>query len=87
LRVLFFISVLLISAMILNEVQTKNLSAATGLALITTYYISLSNIRNIGEQIKRLVESHSRITDLFTFMQTFGKQTFPVLERKIINKE
>jgi ABC-type transport system involved in Fe-S cluster assembly fused permease/ATPase subunit len=84
LRVLFFISVLTISIMILNEIQAKSISVATGLALITTYFISLSNIRNVGGQIKRLTESHSRITDLFEFMRTFGKQTFPVLDDKVI---
>jgi ABC-type transport system involved in Fe-S cluster assembly fused permease/ATPase subunit len=84
LRILFFISVLIISIMVLGEIQAKSLSTTTGLALVTTYYISLSNIRNIGEQIKRLVESHSRITDLFDFMQNFGEQTFPVLEENTI---
>ena len=83
LRALFFMSVLIISAMVLGEIQTQNISPATGLALITTYFVSLSNIRNIGGQIKRLTASHSRITDLFTFMQSFGRQTFPVMEDKI----
>ena len=87
LRILFLASVLVIAYMIMNQIQAKTLSVATGLALITTYFISLSNIRNAGDQIKRLVGSHSRITDLFTFMRTFGKQTFPVLdEKQIINK-
>ena len=82
LRALTFGSVIIIAMMIMTEVQTKNLTVATGLALITTYFISVSNIRNVGEQVKRLTASHSRITDLFTFMQGFGKQTFPVLEEK-----
>ncbi len=86
LRILFFASVLIISYMILNQIQAKNLSTAIGLALATTYFISLSNIRNAGGQIKRLVESHSRIVDLFTFMRAFGKQTFPVLEENVKNK-
>jgi ABC-type multidrug transport system fused ATPase/permease subunit len=87
LRALFFGSILVISSMILIEIQLKSISVTTGLALVTTYFISLSNIRNIGEQIKRLTASHSRITDLFEFMRTFGKQTFPVLdENQIMTK-
>jgi ABC-type transport system involved in Fe-S cluster assembly fused permease/ATPase subunit len=85
-RIMFFVSVFVISALILSEVQNKNITIPVGVALITSYYISSANIRNIGSQVKRLTSSYSRITDLFEFMQSFGKQTYPVLDQKIKSK-
>jgi ABC-type multidrug transport system fused ATPase/permease subunit len=81
-RIMFFASVFVVSALILYEVQNQTITIPTGVALITSYYISSANIRNIGSQVKRLTSSHSRITDLFEFIKGFGQQSYPVLDEK-----
>jgi ABC-type multidrug transport system fused ATPase/permease subunit len=82
LRIVFFLSVLVISIMILDEVRSGNMTTAVGIGLITSYFVSSSNIRSIGSNVRRFSESHFRIVDLFEFMRTFGKQTYPVLDEK-----
>jgi hypothetical protein len=86
LRIIFFISILVISILILGEVQSGRISTAVGIGLITSYSVSSSNIRSIGSNVRRFSESHSRITDLFEFMRTFGKQSYPVLDKVVVEK-
>jgi ABC-type multidrug transport system fused ATPase/permease subunit len=82
--VLFFISVLIVSVLVFKEVQAGNVPSTIGIGLIASYIGASKEITNVGNQIKKLTASHSRITDLFDFMQTFGQQTFPVLDDKTV---
>lgn len=79
-RIIFFCSILVIAAMLLLKIQDKQISDTLALGLLSGYIYSLANIRTVGSLVKRLTDSHARIVDLFSFMQGFGKQTFPVLE-------
>jgi ABC-type multidrug transport system fused ATPase/permease subunit len=81
-RILFFMSVFIIATMIMDKVKTGTMSSIVGVGLITSYMFASNDIRSLGSQIKRLTASHSRITDLFEFMRTFGQQSYPVLDPK-----
>lgn len=80
--VVFFVSVFIIGAMIMTEIKQGNISSVVGIGLITSYISSSNSIRSVGNQMKKLSSAHSRITDLFVFMQGFGDQSFPVLDKK-----
>jgi ABC-type multidrug transport system fused ATPase/permease subunit len=85
-RIVFFVSVFIIAALIMQRIEVGAMSSLVGVGLITSYVVSSNNIRSLGSQIKRLTASHSRITDLFEFMREFGQQSYPVVGPKIINK-
>jgi hypothetical protein len=84
--VTFFVSVFIVAAMVMSEIQQGNISSVVGIGLITSYISSSNSIKGVGNQVKKLSSAHSRITDLFTFMRGFGQQTFPVLDEKQILK-
>jgi hypothetical protein len=78
---LYFIQIvfaLLVGFYISQLVKYNGFDLINGLAAITTYLGGTSKIVNFGSKIKRLIEAEYKIRDLFLFIRTFGKQTFPV---------
>ena len=78
---LYFIQVifaLLVGYYISQLVKFNGFDLINGLAAITTYLGGTSRIVGFGSNIKRLIEAEYKIRDLFLFIRTFGKQTFPV---------
>jgi ABC-type bacteriocin/lantibiotic exporter with double-glycine peptidase domain len=87
--ILFFIQVIfaLIIAYYLGDLINNNgLNIVTGLAGIATYFTGTSRVIIFGSKIKRLIEAEYNIRDLFNFIQSFGHQSFPVVEPKNITK-
>jgi ABC-type multidrug transport system fused ATPase/permease subunit len=78
--ILFLSSVFVISYIVLNDIISGSISVPLGIGLISSFVFSSNSIKNIGSLVRRLTASHSRIKDLFEFMRTYGKQTYPVLE-------
>ena len=78
---LFFVQVsfaLLITHFISYLVRFQNFDLINGIAALTTYLGGTSRVIGFGSNIKRLIEAEYKIRDLFLFIRTFGKQTFPV---------
>lgn len=78
---LFFVQIcfaLLITYFIGFIVRFQNFDLLNGIAALTTYLGGTSRVVGFGSNIKRLIESEYKIRDLFLFIRTFGKQTFPV---------
>lgn len=69
-----------------SEGKTTSISA---LAILMTYMRGTTNIIKLGKPIRIVTKSIMRITDLFDFIKSFGKQSFPVLneskESKVIS--
>lgn len=81
-RILYNISLLVISFGVLNLVQKNIITAVTGTTIIITYMSGSRQILRIGETIGDITESMANVNDLFDFINNFGKQTFPVLPEK-----
>jgi ABC-type multidrug transport system fused ATPase/permease subunit len=79
-RAVFAISFVVVGSQIISSIQSGQLSAAVGIALLGTYLNGASQIVSIGRSIERLTDRISTIDDLFVFIRSFGKQTYPVLE-------
>ncbi len=78
---LFFVQIifaLLITYFISYLVKFQNLELIDSIAVLTTYLTGTSRVVGFGSNIKRLIEAEYKIRDLFIFIRTFGKQTFPV---------
>jgi ABC-type multidrug transport system fused ATPase/permease subunit len=79
-RILFFVCTWVMGLIVIDEIKLGTITPAVGIALITTFVIISKEIQNIGNQVKKFTENKTRITDLFEYMRSFGKQTYPVLE-------
>ncbi len=86
-RVVYLFSIAIIGLQILNNIESNIISATVGLTLIVTYLRSTSEIIRLGRRIGKLAKLITRIKDLFSFINDFGKQTFPVLPLDIKNTE
>jgi hypothetical protein len=78
---LFFVQVsfaLLITYFVSQMVRSQKLELIDGVAALSTYLGGTSRVVGFGSNIKRLIEAEYKIRDLFLFIRTFGKQTFPV---------
>ena len=80
LLILYFSTGLGLVFTLIHLVEISTLSSGTAIALVTGFFIGTTNILQAGNQTQRLTRSIISITDLFKFIQSFGKQTFPVLE-------
>jgi ABC-type multidrug transport system fused ATPase/permease subunit len=81
-RILYTISILIIGYGILDLVQNNTISPVIGTTIIITYMSGSRQVLRIGETIGDITESIANVNDLFTFITSFGKQTFPVLPEK-----
>jgi ABC-type multidrug transport system fused ATPase/permease subunit len=81
-RLLYNISILVISFGVLDLVQKNVISAVIGTTIIITYMSGSRQVLRIGETIGDVTESMANIKDLFDFIASFGKQTYPVLPEK-----
>ncbi len=79
-RVLYISSVLILSLTIFNLIKSGSMEQNLGLTLIITYVNGSSQILRLGQTIKDFVEKYTSVTDLFEFIRSFGKQSYPVLE-------
>lgn len=78
-RFLFLIATVLLAFVILNLINSNQLTTVTGIALIITFLNTSSSVLSIGYIARTLTEQYSEVNDLFDFIRNFGKQTFPVL--------
>ncbi len=79
LNLLYLVSLATLSFFLIWKMNTAFLSAATALGLFLAYVQSSREITRFGRLLRKITKSKTAIVDLFEFMSTFGKQTFPVL--------
>ncbi len=79
-RILYIIGTFAIAFILLNLLKKGELSTNLAVTLMITYINSSSPVMRFGQTIRQFVDKYVQATDLFTFIQKFGKQSFPVLE-------
>lgn len=79
-RTLYILSFFVLGASVFSRFQGGYLSSTVALSILLTYSNGTTDILFIGERVKRLSRSVVAVVDLFDFIRTFGKQTYPVLE-------
>ena len=78
-RFAYLISVLVLGSLILSFISQGYVSILAGTTLLLTYINGTYEIIQIGRRLRKLIKAITRIQDLYTFIRSFGKQTFPVL--------
>jgi ABC-type multidrug transport system fused ATPase/permease subunit len=79
-RVIFWIFTSYLCFELFNMIKIGKMDAVIGAGLLVTYFAAYNSMAHIGGQIKNFLQSKTRITDLWKFINEFGSQTFPVLE-------
>lgn len=79
-RVIFWFFTSYLCFELFNMIKIGKMDAVVGAGLLVTYFAAYNSMAHIGGQIKNFLQSKTRITDLWKFINQFGVQTFPVLE-------
>ncbi len=78
-RLLYLFSILVLGSYLIVLIKSNAISIVMGTALLMTYINGSYEIMRLGKKIKKILKSTTRIRDLFNFIRSFGKQTYPVL--------
>jgi len=90
-RLLYLISIVILSIYFINLINLNKISIVTASTLMITYLRSSGTLLDIGRRIGKILKSITRVKDLFSFIRSFGIKSFPVLkgdcdsDLKIIN--
>lgn len=79
-RSIYFSTVLLIGWLLLESVRQNQIPLAIAIGLFISYVNGSSLINRLGRTVERFTDRVAKADDLFTFIRSFGKQTYPVLE-------
>jgi ATP-binding cassette subfamily B protein AbcA/BmrA len=71
---------------LIQMVSLDKTSAIAALAVLMTYMRGTANIIKLGKPIRRAAKSIMRIKDLYKYIGSFGRQTYPVLSDDYKNK-
>jgi ABC-type multidrug transport system fused ATPase/permease subunit len=80
-RVVYIISVLLISWKVMALLNEGVIESAIAVGLLLTYLSASRNVIWIGGKASRMMQYVTQIQDLFNFIHNFGKQSYPVIEK------
>ena len=78
-RSLYIVSFGAIAYFVFGLIDTGKVDKILATTLLLTYLNGSSKILKIGDIVADVTESIGNITDLFDFINKFGKQTYPVL--------
>ncbi|MBI2775571.1 ABC transporter ATP-binding protein [Candidatus Dependentiae bacterium] len=79
-KIMYLFTVFLLGTYILGNIHHGNLTAVDGIALMVMYIQGTYGIISLERPIRTMTRSLTRIKDLFAFLPTFGKQSYPVLQ-------
>lgn len=78
-KLVYLLSIFVLTWFVAGAVASGQLDSTVGVALILTYMRGTYDIVRIDRPIRLSFQSLTRIKDLFSFMSSFGQQTFPVV--------
>jgi ABC-type bacteriocin/lantibiotic exporter with double-glycine peptidase domain len=81
-RILYTICLMIIGIAGYGLMQSGQISTISLVSALYIFFSGESAVNRIGKSYDIFLASRSRIKDLFTFIQDFGKQTYPVLPQK-----
>jgi len=78
-RIMYLLSVFILGSALFPALKSGTMSTLVATTILLTYIRGTYEVIKIGRRLRKLLKSVTRINDLFSFVQNFGKQTFPVL--------
>ena len=77
--ILYYVAVLILGWLVMYKINIGEISLVIGSGILGTYFLGSNNILAMGEKVRRASQSVKGVQDLYKFIQSFGKSTFPVL--------
>ncbi len=81
---LYIVSLFVLAMLLIWYMQATMMTAATALGLFLVYVQSSKEMVRFARVLRKITHSTTAIKDLFAFIPTFGKETFPVLGESLI---
>lgn len=81
-KFIYLFSLFLVAAFVFLWIKNGLMSAASGIALVMGYLRGTYDIIKIEKPLRIVFRSKMRIQDLFNFITSYGKQTYPVLRSR-----
>ncbi len=78
-RLAYVASVIILGWIVFSAMQIGTLSVMLGSTILIAYINGTYEVIDVGRKLRKLLRATTRINDLYSFIQLFGKQTFPVL--------
>ncbi|MBA3954194.1 ABC transporter ATP-binding protein [Candidatus Dependentiae bacterium] len=82
-RILYLGSIFILGTAVIKAILSGTVSTLIGTTILLAYIRGTYEIIKIGRRLRKLLKSVTRISDLFLFVRTFGKQSFPVLSNQL----
>lgn len=79
-RLIYLVGFSIIGFITISQVISEAFTPLLGIGILLAYYQGSRDVWTIGRSIQKFTDRMQRITDLFKFINTFGVQTYPVLE-------
>ncbi|MEM1312361.1 MAG: hypothetical protein AAGF07_02770 [Patescibacteria group bacterium] len=79
-RVLFVVSFMVVGTITLDKINENLLPLPIAIGLLGSFLTASTQIIFLGRAVERFSDRISRLIDLFDFIRSFGKQTYPVLD-------
>lgn len=78
--ILYYLAVLILGWLVMYKINVGEISLVIGSGILGTYFLGSNNILSMGEKVRRISQSIKGVEDLYKFIQSFGKSTFPVIK-------
>lgn len=79
-RIIYSVFICILGVYILDLIKSGTITTLDGAAFLATYLQGTYDTVKIGNRLQQFVRSVTRINDLFSFIKSFGKKSFPVLK-------
>lgn len=80
-RFLYICSFLILGFVVMKQVEQGVVEISLAIGLFLSYFQGAGGLWTIGRSVQKFTDRMERIQDLFKFINDFGKQTYPVLEK------
>ncbi len=80
-RAILWVNILFVGIMLFESIKSSNSELAVTVAAFSAFIMSQNAIVDLGLYIDRFVKAVFGVKDLFKFINNFGEQTFPVLDK------
>ncbi|HBY05635.1 MAG: ABC transporter, permease/ATP-binding protein [candidate division TM6 bacterium GW2011_GWE2_42_60] len=76
---IYIVAIGCIAALLISMIKSGALTSATALALLVMILRSTHPLLKIDKYVTEAVSAYRKITDFYTYIRTYGAQTYPVL--------
>ncbi|NJS41992.1 hypothetical protein HC766_06975 [Candidatus Gracilibacteria bacterium] len=85
-RLLITGSVVWMVIVMIELISQNKIDSTLAIALLLTYMAGTRQITRVGQTVANFSEGVEDMNDLWDYIRTFGKQTYPVIDKDVYEK-